>query len=126
MKQSQKIDPNNLKESTAGGSHNGHLMWNGTVEFELERVVIPGIPVHTQEYPKLKVGKINAFILLAISCERNSANILSVPIGKCGPCCSQEPIGRIATYPSLIYFLISSALHLEAFIINHLSIPFSF
>lgn len=39
VKQSQKIDPNNLKESTAGGSHNGHLMWNGTVEFELERVV---------------------------------------------------------------------------------------
>ena len=38
-RQSQKIDPNNLKESTAGGSHNGHLMWNGTVEFELERVV---------------------------------------------------------------------------------------
>ena len=28
-----------LNAVQAGGSHNGHLMWNGTVEFELERVV---------------------------------------------------------------------------------------
>lgn len=39
IKHIEKINPKNVSPSTGGGQHEGHQMWNGRVEFELERAV---------------------------------------------------------------------------------------